>query len=453
MTNQLTPARPWWRYPLLLFLATVALFAVTAGFDFQFGWDDDVYVLENDFITSISIPNILAAFNGYFMGNYAPLHILSYMLDHALWALNPAGYHLENVLIHAINGVLFYLLLRRTALTELESVAATWIFLFHPVQVETVAWISQRKNLLAMAFFLIAFLCYEIYRRTGKRMPYLLAAGSMAAAVLSKSIAVIFPLTVLLYDLTAPQQRPRSRLARGLDLLPFVLVAAAAALMAITSQSLDNGGGRRQYHGGSPAATFFTMVPVLVSYLRDCVWPFGLSPSYDIPVRVAPDMVFVADLGVLAFTVWGGVHLFRQKRELLFWYGLFFIALVPVLQIVPLITLKNDRYLYFPLLGFAVLAVKAAGGALQYLGSRGVSWGKYPLYGLMLLLPLLSFRQCLHWKDDLSLWNRAVSVDPGNRHASSRLVRSYTRHGDKENAVAASRRYQAEFYRRQMSGQ
>ena len=450
MTTASSPAKPWWfSPPLILFLAAVVVYAVTDGFDFQLGWDDDLYVLGNDNITSVSIRNILAAFTGYFVGNYAPVHILSYMLDHALWNFNPAGYHLENAVLHALNGVLFYHLLRRTILTEQESWSAAWIFLFHPVQVETVAWISQRKNLLAMTFFLAAFLGYETYRRTGKRVPYLLAACSMAVAVLSKSIAVIFPLAIFLYDLTVPQHRPRSRRERCLDLLPFVLIATAAALMAITSQSLDNGGGRHQYHGGSPAATFFTMVPVLVSYLLDCIWPFGLSPSYDVTVRLAPDMVFIGALGVLLLTAWGGVLLYRKNPALLFWYSLFFIALVPVLQIVPLITLKNDRYLYFPLLGFCALAVKAGGGTVRHLSRQGRSWGKYLLCGLMLLLPLLSFRQSLHWRDDLSLWNYAVSVDPGNRLAASRLILNYTRRGDKESAVAASLRYQEEFSRRQ----
>ncbi len=448
MTSKSPQSRPWWQSPpLILFLTTLVLYAVTAGFDFQIGWDDYHYILGNDVITSVSIRNIREAFTGYFVGNYAPVHILSYMLDHALWGVNPAVYHMENVILHAFNGVLFYCLLRRSSLSELESAAAAWIFLAHPVQVETVAWIAQRKNLLAMAFFLIAFLYYENYRRTGKHIPYLLAVGSMAAAVLSKSIAVIFPLSVFLYDLTMPQHRARTRQTRILDLLPFVLVAAAAALMAITSQSLDNGGGRRQYHGGSPAATFFTMVPVLLSYIKDCMWPFGLSPSYETPIRVAPDLVFAAAFGTLALAVYGGIKLYRRKRELFFWYGLSFICLIPVLQIIPLITLKNDRYLYFPLLGFAVIVVKVAGIIMAYTGDRDISWRKYPVYFILLLLPFLSFRQSLIWKDDISLWKHAVAVDQRDRKAWSMLILSYIQRGDMENATAVSRQAQAEYYR------
>lgn len=448
MTPKILQPRPWWQAPpLILFLTTLVLYAVTAGFDFQVGWDDYHYILGNNVVTSASIKNIREAFTGYFVGNYAPVHILSYMLDYALWGANPAGYHLENVILHAFNGVLFYYFLRRSSLGEVESAAAAWIFLTHPVQVETVAWIAQRKNLLAMAFFLIAFLSYENYRRTGKHIPYLMAVGSMATAVLSKSIAVIFPLTVLLYDLTMPQHRARTRQTRVLDLLPLVLVATAAALMAITSQSLDNGGGRRQYHGGSPVATFFTMVPVLLSYIKDCIWPFGLSPSYETPIRIAPDLTFAAAFATLVLAVYGGIRLYRKNREVFFWYGLFFICLIPVLQIIPLVTLKNDRYLYFPLLGFAVIAVKVAGVIMRYPGICESSWRKYPVYLSLLLLPILSFRQCLIWKDDISLWKHAVAVDQRDRKAWSMLILSYIQRGDMENATAVSRQAQAEYYR------
>jgi len=447
MINLQSPDHPWWQRskPLALFLATVSLYAVTIGFDFQLGWDDDIYLLENEFIRSITFPNIVAIFTGYFLGNYAPLHISSYMVEHAVWGLNPAGYHLTNILLHASNGILFYFLLRRLDVTEWRATIAAWIFLAHPVQVETVAWISQRKNLLAMAFFLLAFLGYDQYRRSGRVAPYLLAAGGMTAAALSKSIAVIFPAAALLYDLTMPRPVKRTWPMRLLEHVPFILIALATAVVAMNSQALDSGGGRRQYHGGSPLATFFTMVPVLVSYLRDCVWPFALSPFYDIPERLKPDGQFFAAGAFLVIVLCGGGFLYHRQRELSFWFGFFFISLIPVLQIVPLITLKNDRYLYFPLLGFATLATYAGAALLQRMGS----WGKVPIYGCLLLLPLLTFRQALPWRNDLTLWAHAVAVDPGNRQAVSRLIDSYTRRDDLPGALAVSRRYQEEFYRRQ----
>lgn len=443
--------RPTWLSPpLTLFIATLALYAITAGFDFQIGWDDDIYVLENATISFLSLQNIHDAFTGYYGGNYAPVQIISYMVDYALWGLNPAGYHLMNVLIHALNGVLLYQLLRRAFnLPEFDAFAAAAIFLFHPVQVETVAWISQRKSLLAIGFFLSALICYAAYHRTGKRWPYLLAIGSMAAAVLSKSVAVVFPLMTILYDLTTPVQQPRSRTKLIMDKVPFILVSVAAGLMAIDSQSLDYGGGRRQFHGGSPFATFVTMIPVLTAYLQDCIWPFGLSPSYDIMIREKPDPMVLASLIVILLVAWGGYLLYRHKRELFFWYAFFFVCLLPVLQIVPLITLKNDRYLYLPLIGFAVLLAVAIQKTLQFLTDHRIAWGRYPIIGMLLLLPILSFRQTLFWRNDLTLWNHAMDVDPGDNLAASQLIKSYLRHGDKQQALSVSRRYQETFYRRQ----
>jgi len=429
--------------PLVLFVAALAVYSTTFGFELLATWDDKLYLIRNETITAFTPAHIKEAFTNYYLGNYAPLHILSYMLDHLLWGLHPAGYHAENVLFHGLNGVLVYLFLRRIDASRTYAAIAAWIFLFHPVQVETVAWVSQRKNLLAMFFFLLALLSYQAYRqRTEKRTrAYLLALCWTTAAVLCKSVTVIIPVMVLLYDLTlAGERRPiRSLLP---DKIPFVLIAAGAAFMAILSQSPEYGGGRRDYYGGGPLATAYTMAPVLASYLRDCLWPFDLIPFYYlIDVRTKPDMTFLASVSILALVAGCGVWLHRHRKALLFWYGLFFIALVPVMQIVPLITLKHDRYLYFPMLGFAVLATEL----VRHAGLKSPARLRYALTGfgalVLTLLPVAAFRQTLHWRNDITLWSRAVAVEPDNRLGWRLLSMAYTQRGDAANAGGALNRY------------
>jgi hypothetical protein len=118
-------------------------------------------------VQGVSLNHLRAAFTQYFVGNYAPLQILSYMLDHALWGLHPAGFLLTNLLCHLVAGILFYLLVRRIDGRGSVALLAALFFLIHPVQVESVAWISQRKNLLAMVFSLAAWHGYLGFRESG----------------------------------------------------------------------------------------------------------------------------------------------------------------------------------------------------------------------------------------------------------------------------------------------
>lgn len=429
--------------PLLLVIATLAIYAVTGSFDLLYTWDDRLYILTNSTVHAFTLTHLQEAFSDYYVGNYAPLTILSYMIDHALWGLRPTGYHLENILLHAANGLLFYTLLRRLSFSDWQAGAAAWIFLLHPVQVETVAWVSQRKSLLAMCFFLAALLCYQSYAalQANHRRSYLLSLASIAAALFSKSVAVIFPAVIVLYDLTYDRGGARPTRQRLLDKVPFLVIAAVVAALAVISQAHDEGGGRGDYPGGSPLATFYTMVPVLAGYLRDGILPFDLSPYYLVTIRQQPDAVFIGSLAVLLALALVGTFLYRAARPLFFWYGLFLIALVPVMQIVPLITLKNDRYLYTPLLGFAVLVVlggqrifETIHGRWRYLASCCVAF-------VMLALPLLAFKQSLYWRNDLTLWNRAATVDPRNSLAWLQLTKCYTALHDTDNAVRAFNRY------------
>ena len=425
---------------LLLVIATTATFAVTGTYSFLDTWDDKFYIVDNADIRGITLRHIASAFSSFYVGNYAPLHILSYMVDYSLWRLSPAGYHLENVLLHAVNGVLFYLILRRLDMSKWQAAAASWIFLLHPVQVETVAWISQRKNILSMLFTLLAFLCYVEYRgrHSRKLAPYLVSFLCMLAAMLTKSIAVIFPVLAMLYDRTYVRDARAPSHIRLLDKLPFVLAAAGTAALTLVSQRAEfRGGLAAVYPGGSPLATFFTMIPVLLSYIVDCFWPFGLKPYYLVVVRQYPDNIFTVSLIIACVLAGLGAWLYRRAPRILFWYALFFIALLPVMQIIPLVTQKQDRYLYFPLLGFAALVVHAAGILLRRLPAVRARVALIVATAVLASLPFLSLHQSRIWENDVTLWRYATEVDPLSYTAWENLSKAYTLRGDWQNAKKA----------------
>ncbi|HEY6837298.1 MAG TPA: hypothetical protein VI389_01010, partial [Geobacteraceae bacterium] len=427
--------------PLLVLLALAfVVYAGSFGHDFLPNWDDYPYVLENETIRGFTLQHLRDAFSSYFVGNYAPVHIISYMVDYALWELNPAGYVAGNILLHALSGLLFFRLLVRVGQTPAMAFVAAAIFLVHPVQVESVAWISQRKNVLAMFFFLVAFHEYLSCRegRAARGSHYFASLAALAAALLSKSVAVIFPAVVFLYDLSFPGEEKRRP---GLvDKVPYLVVAAVVAGLAFLSQDEQVGGGRREYPGGSPLATFYTMLTVLPAYVRDCFVPTGLSPYYTVAVRQAPGAAVILAFIFALLLAAVGVFLWRKERSLFFFYMLFSIGLLPVSQIVPLIPLKNDRYLYFPLLGFTGLM----GGILSRL------WLRYERRRLALALlsvfvitslSILSWRQASIWRDDLTLWEHAVKLDPDNEVAWLLLMKGYTRRGNGAAAAAAHEHY------------
>lgn len=449
--------------PVFLLLFTVCMiYAQALGHDFLFNWDDYGYVAENNDVRGFTWGHLRAAFTGYYLGNYAPLHIISYMFDYTVWGMKPAGFILTNILLHALNGLLYYALLIRITGRRMWAFLAAFIFISHPVQVESVAWISQRKNVLAMSFFLVSFLLYIRYRDAGlgsqeagcgtrdqenttqnskPKTQNLFYAGSIVAFLLSisaKSVAVILPVVLSLYDLCYPaKDRCNKHLANK---IPYIAVAAIFALMALKSQSPEVGGGRTGYHGGSPLATFFTMLPVFMHYLGMLFWPVNLSAAYNPLVRTGPDglvaisAILLALLGVCTF------FLYQRRRDLFFWIALFFIGLLPVSQIVPLVTLINDRYCYFPMLGAAALV---AGAAVSAMDSLSAPYRKTvtAIIGLLLIsLPVLSFNRSKVWQDSMTLWTDAYDKYPASVAVCRLLAGAYEKTGNPGAALSLYQR-------------
>lgn len=426
-------------YSLLLCVSCLAVYGQTFDFSFLLSWDDEYYLQLNKTIRSFTVEHVKKALTTFHIGNYAPVHILSYMLDYSLWGFNAGYYHAENVLLHILNGLLFFLVLRRLGLPDIVSFIAAFIFLLHPSQVESVAWISQRKNLLAMLFFLGALYSYMRFRTSdsGSGLFYIVSVLFLVISLLSKSVAVIFPAVALCYDFSFQKQGSRLHV---LDKIPFFLAAAGFAVVTVLSQSQM--GAIRSYPGGNPLSAVATMIPVLFSYIRDCFWPFSFSPYYMIEPKTSLDSMFIVSLCGFFGLVAVAVLLARKYRNLFFFYTVFFLSLVPVIQIVPIVTLKNDRYLYFPMLGFSGLVAVILWNMWR---SR---FRTMRIFVVMLTtviglaLPVVTYNLTGNWKDDLALWSYAITKDPENRMAWIMICRTYTRLGDTNGALRASNTYQ-----------
>jgi hypothetical protein len=400
--------------PLLLLLAaTAATFGNSLHHQFLASWDDYAYVLKNPDVRGISVEHLRAAFSSFYFGNYAPLHIVSYMMDYTLWGLNPAGYIGANIALHALNGLLFYALVAKLVGSARVAFFSVFLFLLHPVQVESVIWIAQRKSVLAMFFFLSSLLAYVNYRRkeSGQgHVSYVVALASFVCALLTKSVVVVLPIVLLLHDFCFLSREQRRRWLA--DKIPFFAAAAAVALITLKSQSYGAGGGMVDYPDESAYRIFLTMLTVFSHYGGLLFWPQNLSIVYDTPIKAGIDTQ-VALSGILMLTLCAGLYyLLRKQIGLFFWAVLIPVGLLPVSQIIPLATLMNDRYLYFPMLGFAVLFAWVTLFCLDRLLP-----GKAPMMStllclVLLALPILSWQRSLVWFDSISLWSDAVDKYP-----------------------------------------
>ena len=428
-----------WLPPALLAVVSICIFWPSMGHEFLINWDDLQYVTDNPVIQGFTPQHIKDAFSKIFVGNYAPLHIISYMLDFHIWGLRSSGFIMTNILLHTANGLLFYQLLNRMAAGYLWPFFAALLFLLHPVQVESVVWISQRKNVLAMFFFLASFLAYLRYRDSGRMhrgIFYLLSLFAFCLSMLSKSAAVILPAALLLHDHCFIKKQDLKQLL--LDKIPYIVISAVFAAVAIQSHSAQTLGGGTSYHGGTPFSTFLTMLPIIISYLRMIVWPSGLSAFYDPPIKTEIDL-HVAGAAILCIVmVAAGTYLYRHRRGSFFWFALFFIGLLPVLQIVPIVTLMNDRYLYFPMLGAAPLL---AFSVLDNLSWSDLSTGirsKALTVACILALALLAVatsRRIPVWHDSYSLWKDTVTRAPNVPLVHDGFGESLLQRGQLEEAI------------------
>ena len=402
---------------VVLFIAgAFAVYGGTLGHEFLYNWDDNVYVTGNEAIRGFSPAHLRSAVSSFFVGNYAPLHIVSYMMDYTLWGLNPRGYLLVNLLLHAVNAILAFRLFLLIDGRLPVALAAAILFLVHPVQVESVAWISERKTLLAMLFFLLSLHSYARYsRETGNRRRwYFLALLAFVAALLSKAVVVVLPLVLIAYDW---QQGGQARGWKGLpDKIPFF--ALSAILTAVTLLSQRSADGLTEYAGGTPLTSAMTMMPVFARYLGKIFWPVNLGPIYNPPLKIAPDGEVLLAMLLFAATVASALLLLHRRRVAGFALSVFLLGLLPVAHIFPIATLMQDRYLYFPLLGFALFLAALTTDAAGFLaGARG---GRIWIVILLLLaLPLgaAAQRQSGIWRNALTLWSHTANNEPGSKQA------------------------------------
>ncbi|GIW40571.1 MAG: membrane protein [Candidatus Binatia bacterium] len=392
-------------------------------------FDDDAFVLENPSIRELDWDSVRSWFGRSYHADYVPVTLASFALDHALWGLEPRGYHLTNILLHLCVGTLVYLLVfLSTRRAEVALLAGT-VFLLHPLQLEAVAIVSQRKTLLATAFALLSCLAF---RRSLVERPAVWRAISLALfllGLLAKPSVLPLPLLFFLLD----PFFPRASTLR--EKLPFFLVAISVLLVQLSVKA--GSPVVKEPHGGSALATLLLMGRVWLEYLLAMVLPLDLAPAYYYRPSLAYSawhaaaLVVVAALHALAWTL-------RRRFWLpcfaLFWFT---ISMLPVSNVVPIAVVRADRYVYFAMVGFAWAAGEVLGrpGPLRRSLRPGVVF-----YALLVLLGAWTGSRTSVWRSDVTAWERVVERHPWNARARFLLGRAYFSRGEVGEALRAWRK-------------
>jgi protein O-mannosyl-transferase len=364
MRNGPTDQRPSSAADIFGCLSLVALalfvFLPTVGYGFV-NWDDPWYVLDNPLITSWRPSNLIEIATKPAVRNYAPLTMFGYLIEHSLWGTWAGGYHLVNVLLHAVNAVLVYVLLRQLTSSRFISWMTAALFAVHPVQVETVAWISSFKGVLSATFILASLICWLRPRPSPRNDAW--AVVFHALGLLAKAVAITLPAVVFCYDVLVAGKRVADAAAR--QIVPCLL-AGLVLLVTMSAQTSVLGGVRDHLHWSKARVAAFDTV-VLWDYVGLLVWPHDLCVLYDPPTTGIAGAIALASVGWLA--VAAGAWTLRRQFPL-FVVGLvaFAALLFPVLNFFPITTLMNDRYLYLP--SIPVFALMAAGLERIYVAGR-----------------------------------------------------------------------------------
>ena len=438
---------------LLLVMIILAVYNPVSHNGFV-GYDDEGYVTENPHVQAgLRWGTISWAFTSWDQANWHPLTWLSHALDCQLFRLNATGHHYTSLLLHAMNALLLFLILQWFTGYTARGLMVAALFALHPINVESVAWVAERKNVLSMLFLLLALAAYGWYVRRPGVARYLVVAVLFAAGLMSKPMVITLPLLLLLLDYWplgrmrfagneeshdqafrsgvpfAASTQPVSRLC--LEKIPLLVLSAGSAMITMMAQSV--GGAVVSTAEVSPLLRIENAIVCYVLYIQKMVWPSHLVPIYPFPHALPNWQVASSALLLLAITC--AVLKYRESRYLLVGWFWFLGTMVPMIGLVQVGNqAMADRYAYLPLIGLFVMIVWGAGelASLRHIQAKYlVTAGLFVLCGLSAITHI----QLRYWQDGFNLWSHTLAVSPHNFVAENNLAVTLIKHGRRDEAI------------------
>lgn len=385
------------------------------------GFDDGAYVSENPHvITGLSWENICWAFKPVstdVSGNWHPLTWLSLMLDAEVFGQSPRGFHLTNLALHIANTLLLFALLRMMTGFEWESAFVAAVFSVHPLHVESVAWIAERKDVLSMFWGLIAMLCWTRFVQRGRRCWMNWSLLAYALCLMSKQMLVTLPCLLLVLDYWPLQRLTENGNSKALwkrwstlalEKLPHFAIGIAFCIIAWLSQ--DRGQAMQTLEDYPLDTRLLNAMIVYVLYLGQTIWPAGLSVFYPYPQHSLLAEAAISSLLLIVITV-RAVRMRRQHPYVISGWLWYLGTLVPVIGVVQIgVQRMADRYTYFPMTGILIAVVWLISN-----WCRGNSTKATIVSGtgivVVLALSVCAWKQASRWQNTLTLFQHAMTVE------------------------------------------
>ncbi len=400
---------------LLLILVTVAVYQPVRHLPF-INYDDDLYVTNNLQVQSgLEWDTVQWAFTTHQASNWHPLTWLSHALDWQLFGADPAGPHLVNLLLHTLNVVVLFWVLWRATGRMYRSAVVAMLFALHPVNVQSVAWVAERKNLLSMLFFLLALGAYRWYASEPRISRYLVVAGLFALGLMAKPQVITLPLVLLLWDDwplrrmslgTSSQTKQESFSRLTWEKLPLFALAAMSAMMTLLA------------HRAGHALRWYPLwvrgENAIVSYARYlgvAIWPAHLALFYPHPLGASGLLQVLISLTLLVLVTIVALRHGGYLRVGWLWY---LITLLPMSGLVQVGTqAMADRYAYLPFIGLFLMAVW---GIADWAENRHVPrvLQAVVVMAVLIVFAVLTRQQLTYWHDSVSLWTRTLQVTQAN---------------------------------------
>ncbi len=412
----------------------VLLYTQTLAFDYVY-FDDTEYVLKNSAVRAgLTLDGVHWAFTSFYMSNWHPLTWLSHMLDVSLFGVDPGWAHIHNALLHGINSLLVYLLLLRLSGNWGKACLLSLIFLVHPLHVESVAWIAERKDLVCALFFLLGLILYDSYRAQPGKLRYAAVLLAFILSLLAKPMAVTFPVVLLILDFflyrnfllvdTGPDKGAKINYRQAiLEKLPFLVLAVASSAVTIAAQDAGNAVAYLEAHSFS--SRWNTATTAYLVYLKQAILPVDLVAFYPINMSGSTSILFlpgaiVASLLALSLLVAARYPLIPAG---ICWY---LVTLLPVIGLLQVGSQAHaDRYMYLPSIGLLLACVPL----LPSRDSRNWRLATVILSIFIVFLSAICFWQVSYWRNQHILFSRVLAVSGPTYMAHMHLADDYIQRG------------------------
>ncbi len=433
----------YWSIFLIVIITSLVYFQAI-HFDFV-NYDDDGYVYQNPLVKSgISIKGIFEAFSEMYKANWIPLTLISYMMDTEIFGVSPIGYHFTNIFFHILNSVLLFIFLKISTGNVRSGFVVAILFAIHPLHVESVAWISERKDVLSTFFGLCALIMYIRYATQRDWKKYLAVFMLFLCSLMSKPMLVTIPMIFLLLDFWPIQRIPSNQNSKNirtlwmlvLEKLPFFILSLIFSVIAILSQK--SGGTVGTTTGFPFSARLMNAMVSYAEYIFKAFWPTNLAVIYPYRHEIDILQLIVSILVLLAITC-AVIYCNKKNPALFVGWSWFLITLLPVIGFIQVGTqAMADRYTYVPLIGLFISAVWSINHLI--IKFRFNQWiVAMATATIILTFSMMTFNQITTWKNSATLFEHALSVTHDNWVAHLNYGEALLERGQVEEAI---RQYQ-----------